>query len=313
MPLVNLFNRHTRIFGLRMLIAALSILGSSGVSAQELNCTVQILSSQIQSSDKRAFETLRKAIYEFMNTRQWTNDQFRAEERIECSILINITKWNKLDLWEGTMQVQVRRPIFNSSYNSRILNINDQDCIFNYLEYEPLEFSESTYISNLTSMLAFYAYIIIGIDYDSYSPSGGTMFFQKAQSVANNAQAAPEPGWKAFENNKKNKYNLVENILNEIYSPYRDCLYQYHRQGLDVMVDDINSGRLTILESLESLMPIYIRQRSSYILQVLFDAKADEIVKIFTEAPPDEKARVIKLMSKIDPANTTKYDKIVKK
>jgi len=296
-----------------MLIAALSILGSSGVSAQELNCTVQILSSQIQSSDKRAFETLRKAIYEFMNTRQWTNDQFRAEERIECSILINITKWNKLDLWEGTMQVQVRRPIFNSSYNSRILNINDQDCIFNYLEYEPLEFSESTYISNLTSMLAFYAYIIIGIDYDSYSPSGGTMFFQKAQSVANNAQAAPEPGWKAFENNKKNKYNLVENILNEIYSPYRDCLYQYHRQGLDVMVDDINSGRLTILESLESLMPIYIRQRSSYILQVLFDAKADEIVKIFTEAPPDEKARVIKLMSKIDPANTTKYDKIVKK
>ena len=315
MQLVNLFKRHiiiAGIFRLSMLIAALSIL-PSGVSGQELNCTVQILSSQVQSSDKRAFQTLQKAIYEFMNTRKWTNDQFRAEERIECSILINITKWNKLDLWEGTMQVQVRRPVFNSSYNSRILNVNDHDCIFNYLEYEPLEFSESTHISNLTSMLAFYAYIIIGIDYDSYSPNGGTIYFQKAQSVVNNAQAAPEPGWKAFENNKKNKYNLVENILNEIYSPFRDCLYQYHRQGLDVMVDDVNSGRLTILESLESLMPIHIRQRSSYILQVLFDAKADEVVKLFTEAPPDEQARVIKLLNKIDPANTTKYAKIVKK
>ena len=315
MQLVNLFKRHiiiAGIFRLSMLMAALSIL-PSGVSGQELNCTVQILSSQVQSSDKRAFQTLQKAIYEFMNTRKWTNDQFRAEERIECSILINITKWNKLDLWEGTMQVQVRRPVFNSSYNSRILNVNDHDCIFNYLEYEPLEFSESTHISNLTSMLAFYAYIIIGIDYDSYSPNGGTIYFQKAQSVVNNAQAAPEPGWKAFENNKKNKYNLVENILNEIYSPFRGCLYQYHRQGLDVMVDDVNSGRLTILESMESLMPIHIRQRSSYILQVLFDAKADEIVKLFTEAPPDEQARVIKLLNKIDPANTTKYAKIVKK
>jgi hypothetical protein len=315
MQLVNLFKRHiiiAGIFRLSMLMAALSIL-PPGVSGQELNCTVQILSSQVQSSDKRAFQTLQKAIYEFMNTRKWTNDQFRAEERIECSILINITKWNKLDLWEGTMQVQVRRPVFNSSYNSRILNVNDHDCIFNYLEYEPLEFSESTHISNLTSMLAFYAYIIIGIDYDSYSPNGGTIYFQKAQSVVNNAQAAPEPGWKAFENNKKNKYNLVENILNEIYSPFRGCLYQYHRQGLDVMVDDVNSGRLTILESMESLMPIHIRQRSSYILQVLFDAKADEIVKLFTEAPPDEQARVIKLLNKIDPANTTKYAKIVKK
>lgn len=296
-----------------MLMAAVTFLSPTRASAQELNCTVQILSSQIQSSDKRAFETLKKAIYEFMNTRKWTNDQFRAEERIECSILINITKWNKLDLWEGTMQVQVRRPIYNSSYNSRILNINDHDCIFTYLEYEPLEFSESTHISNLTSILAFYAYIILGIDYDSYSPNGGTVYFQKAQSVANNAQAAPEPGWKAFENNKKNKYNLVENILNEIYSPFRDCLYQYHLKGLDVMVDDVNSGRLTILESLENLMPIHIRQRSSYILQVLFDAKADEIVKLFTEAPPDEQARVIKLLNKIDPANTTKYAKIIKK
>ncbi|HIA07382.1 MAG TPA: DUF4835 family protein [Flavobacteriales bacterium] len=316
MQLVNLFKRHIsikRTIGISMLMAALTLLSPMRANAQELICTVQILSSQIQSSDKRAFETLRKAIYEFMNTRKWTNDQFRTEERIECSILINITKWNKLDLWEGTMQVQVRRPIYNSSYNSRILNINDQDCIFTYLEYDPLEFSESTHISNLTSILAFYAYIILGIDYDSYASKGGNPYFQKAQSIANNAQAAPEPGWKAFENNKKNKYNLVENILNQIYSPYRECLYHYHRHGLDVMVDDVNTGRLTILESLESLMPIHIRQRSSYILQVFFDAKADEIVKIFTEAPPDEQARVIKLLNKIDPANTTKYVKIIKK
>jgi len=279
-------------------------------SAQELNCTVQILSSQIQSSDKRAFETLRKAIYEFMNSRKWTNDQFRAEERIECTILMNITKWNKVDQWEGTMQVQVRRPIYNSSYNSRILNINDQDLVFTYLEYDPLEFSESQHLTNLTSILGFYAYLILGIDYDSYSLKGGNPYFQKAQSIANNAQAAPERGWKAY--NKKNKYNLVENILNQLYSPYRECLYQYHRQGLDKMVDDVASARLTILESLERLMKIHLQQRSSYVLQVFFDAKADEIVQIFSAAAQDEKARLIKLLNKIDPANTIKYAKIIK-
>ena len=316
MRLVNLFKSYIRIKGLAVLlvlVTSISLVSAPEVSAQELNCTVQILSSQIQSSDKRAFETLRKAIYEFMNTRKWTNDQFRNEERIECSMLINITKWNKLDLWEGTMQIQVRRPIYNSSYNSRILNLNDQDCIFTYLEYDPLEFSESTHINNLTSILAFYAYVILGIDYDSYSPSGGNIYFQKAQSIANNAQAAPEPGWKAFDNNKKNKYNLVENILNQLYSPYRECIYNYHRKGLDVMVDDVAGGRLTILESLEGLMKIHVQQRSSYILRVFFDAKADEIIKIFTGAPPDEQARVIKLLNKIDPANTTKYAKIIKK
>jgi len=295
------------------MLATMIIFSPSTASAQELNCTVQILSSQIQSSDKRAFETLRKAIFEFMNTRKWTSDQFRSEERIECSMLINITKWNKVDQWEGTMQVQVRRPIYNSSYNSRILNISDQDMIFTYLEYDPLEFSESTHINNLTSILAYYAYIILGVDYDSYSLNGGNQYFQKAQSIANNAQGAPERGWKSFDNSKKNKYHLVENILNQIYSPFRACIYQYHRQGLDKMVDDVNGGRLAILESLERLMEIHVQQRSSYVLQVFFDAKADEIVKIFTEANQAEKARVIKLLNKIDPANTTKYAKIIKK
>jgi len=213
---VNFFKLYIRLrmmTGLTLCLVALIALSSTSTQAQELNCTVQILSSQIQSSDKRAFETLRKAVYEFMNTRKWTNDQFRAEERIECSILMNITKWNKLDQWEGTMQIQVRRPIYNSSYNSRILNINDQDLIFTYLEYDPLEFSESTHINNLTSILAFYAYVILGVDYDSYSLKGGNPYFQKAQSIANNAQAAPERGWKSFDSSKKNKYHLIENIL----------------------------------------------------------------------------------------------------
>ena len=296
-----------------MLLVAMLLVMPSKSNAQELNCTVQILSSQIQSSDKRAFETLRKAIYEFMNTRKWTNDQFRAEERIECSILMNITKWNKLDQWEGTMQIQVRRPVYNSAYNSRILNINDQSLIFTYLEYDPLEFSESTHINNLTSMLAFYAYIILGVDYDTFGLKGGSPYFQKAQTVANNAQAASEPGWKAFESNKKNKYNLIENTLNQIYAPYRECLYMYHREGLDKMVDNVSGGRLTILEGLEGLMKIHTQVSSSYILQLFFDAKADEIVKIFSEADQAEKARVVKLLNKIDPAHTTKYAKILKK
>jgi len=287
------------------------LLFSKSSISQELNCTVQILSSQIQSSDKRVFKTLQSAIYEFMNNRKWTNEQFRTEERIECTILINITEWN-IDEFKGTMQIQVRRPIYNSSYDSRLLNINDNDLEFRYLEYDPLEFSENTHINNLTSILAFYAYIIIGVDYDSFSSFGGSNYLLKAQGVVNNAQsAAQKRGWSSVY--KKNKYWLSDDILNQIYKPYRECMYKYHRLGLDKMSEDVNSARIIITESLEGLEKIYLNQPSSFILQVFFDSKADEIINIYSGASRDEKARIVKLLNKINPANTTKYAKILKR
>ena len=279
-------------------------------SAQELNCSVQVLHSQIQSSDKRVFETLRNSIYEFMNNRKWTDDVFKTEERIECSMLINISEWIPPDVFKGTMQIQSRRPVYNSSYPALLLNFNDNNIDFRYLEDEPLEFSETSHISNLTSILAFYAYIIIGMDYDSFSLEGGTPYFQKAQTVVNNAQSASEEGWKAFK--PKNRYWLVEDILYQAYRPARECLYKYHRQGLDMMSENTESSRTAILESIELLEKVHIEKPNSFILQVFFDAKADELVSIFSESFPDEKPRVVSILSKIDPGHINKYQNILK-
>jgi len=278
---------------------------------QELKCQVQILTNQIQASDKKVFQTLRNAIYEFMNNRKWTNDQFQQEERIDCSILINITEWNKAENFNATLQVQARRTIFNSSYDSRLINYVDNDIHFFYLENDPLEFSENTYISNLTSLLAYYAYIIIGLDYDTYSMLGGSQYIQKAQNIVNNSQSSGEKGWKSFEN-KKNRFWMADDMLNQIYRPYRELMYNYHRLGLDKMTEDVNSARSVMLESIEGLQRIHVNQPSSFVLQILFDAKADEIVNIFSEGNQDEKLRIIKILNKIDPAHHNKYSKIIK-
>ena len=287
------------------------LLFSFPVLPQDLKCQVQILSNQIQSSDKRVFETLRNSINEFMNTRKWTDDIFGDNERLDCSILLNITEWNMVDEFKGTIQVQARRPVYNTSYDSRLINFVDNDLHFRYLEYDPLEFSESTHISNLTSILAFYAYIVIALDYDSFSPMGGSPYLQKAQNIVNNAQNAPEKGWAASAN-KKNRYWMVENMLNQLYRPYRKCMYSYHRKGMDKMTEDVNGSRMTITESLELLEKVHLEEPSSFILQLFFDAKADEIVNIFTAANQGEKSRLMKLLHKIDPANATKYNKMLK-
>ncbi|MFH1320778.1 MAG: DUF4835 family protein [Bacteroidota bacterium] len=281
-------------------------------TAQELNCSVQVLSSQIQTSDKRVYETLRSSIYEFMNNRKWTNDVFKNEERIECSILINISDKISIDEFKGTIQIQLRRPIINSSYNSLLLNFSDNDLHFRYLEYDPLEFSESSHLSNLSSILAFYAYIIIGLDYDSFSLEGGTPYFLKAKSIVSNAQNADERGWKAYES-LKNRYWLAEDLLKQIYKPYRECLYKYHRHGLDPMSEDVASSRMVIADCLKLLEKVHVEEPSSFILQIFFDAKADELVNIFSESYLNEKTRVVNLLNKIDPANTTKYQKILEK
>ena len=285
------------------------ILLSLQASSQELKCQIQILSTQIQSSDKRIFETLRGAIYEFMNNRKWTNDVFKDTERIDCSILINITEWNMVDEFKGTIQVQSRRPIYNTSYDSRLINYVDNDFSFRYMENDPLEFSENAHLSNLTSVLAFYAYVFIGLDYDTFSPQGGNTYFQMAQGIVNNAQNASEKGWKAFES-KTNRYWIAEGALNQIFRPYRECMYKYHRIGMDKMTEDVNSSRLTLLESLEQLEKVHLKQPLSFILRLFFDAKADEIVNVFSQANTSEKTRVVKLLKKINPANTSKYEKI---
>jgi len=280
--------------------------------SQELNCRVQVVSQQIQSSNKHIFESMQKDIYEFVNNRKWTDNVFSNDERIECNILINLTEQISADEYKGTIQVQANRPIFNTNYNSVLLNYKDNDVQFRYVEFQSMDFSETSNMSNLTSLLAYYAYVIIGLDYDSFSLDGGTAYFQKAEKIVTNAQSAQEKGWKSFES-QKNRYWLVENILNPKYAPVREFYYMFHRNGMDLMAEKTADARTQIAESLKLLQKVYREKPSPFMtfLQVVFDSKSDEFVNVFSESYPDEKARVSTLLKEIDPTNSGKYQKII--
>ena len=282
--------------------------------SQELNCSVQVLSPAFQTStDKKIFTTLQQQIYEFINNRKWTNDVFQQDERIECSLIFSITDKPSSDQYKGTLQVQVRRPIYKSSYNSLLVNILDKNLDFRYVEYQPMEYVENTFTSNLTSMLAYYANVIIGMDYDSFSLEGGTPYFQKAQTIVSNAQSTSEVGWKFNESSSQNRYWIVENLLNSTFKPLRECVYKYHRTGFDAMSQDLATGRAVVLSSLQLLKKVYDSKPNSYSLTLFFLAKADEIVNLFTPAELEEKTKVLALVNEIDPANNTKYSKINQK
>jgi len=280
------------------------------LNAQELNCNISVTAPQVAGSDRTVYETMQQALYEFMNSRQWTNYKFTMDERIEVNILITIQDRVSADEFKGNLQIQARRPVFRSSYNSTLLNHIDNDVHFRYIEHQPLEFADNTHTSNLTSLLAFYAYLVIGLDFDSFSMNGGTPFYDKAQTVVITAQNAPEKGWKAFES-QRNRYWLIENLLNQQYAPVREAMYKLHRTGLDVMHENIETGRMAVIESIEALQRVHRQRPGSYLMQVFFNAKADEFVNIFSEAPPMDKPRVVNMLREIDPTNTAKYQRIL--
>lgn len=287
------------------------IISLSSAFAQELRCNISISATKIQGANKTMFETMQSDLYEFMNNRKWTDNKFAMDERINCNIFINLDQQISSDEFSGSIQVQLRRPVFGSSYETILLNIKDNDFRAKYVEYQTLEFNETSNKDNLTNILAYYAYIVLGMDYDSFSPMGGTEFFQKAQTIVNNSQNAVEKGWKAFES-ERNRYWLVENILNKTYSGFRTCTYQYNRQGLDLMAEKPEEGRAVIAESLKAIKKVFLARPSLYILQVFFDAKSDELVNIFSKSFSDEQNRVSVILNEVDPSNGTKYEKILK-
>jgi len=295
----------------KLLFLLLVILSSLNLKSQELRCNIQVVSQQIQGTNKQVFRTMQTAVYEFVNNRSWTDHIYDQDEKIECNILINLTDQISSDEFKGTMQIQARRPVFNSSFNTVLLNFKDNDIHFKYAEYQALDYNESNTPTSLTALLAYYANIIVGLDYDSFALEGGTPYFTKAEAIVNKMQNAKYPGWKSFES-KSNRYWLIENILNNSYRPVRECIYRYHRLGLDRMSDKLTDGRSEIAESLRLLQKAHRAKPGSFILQIFFDAKADELVKIFTESFNDEKKRAYNILSDIDPANLNKYKKILK-
>jgi hypothetical protein len=294
-----------KLFFSLILLIALGINGRS----QELQCMIQISSPGMSETDRQILQTLQTAIYEFVNQRNWTEFQYKTEERIEASILITVNEKVGNDEFRGTIQVQSRRPIFKSSYSSPILNHNDRDFSFRYVEHQPLEYAENTFTSNLTAVLAYYAYLIIGFDFDSFTPMGGNPYFQKAQAIVNIAQNATERGWKSFEG-QRNRYWLMENIFNSQYSNIRQAMYTYHRLGFDRMVDNIDMGRAEVASALELLQRSHRQRPGSYLMSIVMTTKSDELVSLFTEAPAMEKNQIVQILSEIDPANSAKYRRI---
>ncbi|MEI6889168.1 MAG: DUF4835 family protein [Bacteroidales bacterium] len=280
--------------------------------SQEMNCIVSVSAPQIEGTDKRVFENLQNAIYEFVNNRKWTNNNFKVEERIECTILITVNDRLSSDEFRGNINLVLRRPVLNSAYNSVLLNYIDKGFQFRYTEFQPLDYSDGTFSSNLTSVLAFYTYMYLGLYFDTFSPSGGQAFLVKAQEVVTAAQNASEPGWKAFDGTR-NRYWMAENFLNPSNSALRDFFYKYHRLGLDEMYEKVDAGRENCTQSLDGIKTLFNTKPELFALQLLTDAKRDEFINIYSDqkVPPTEKATVVNIFKEIDPANGSSYQVIL--
>lgn len=275
--------------------------------AQELFCSVSVNHSQISGSDKTVFEEMQKAMLEFLNNRKWTNYSYRQEEKIECSFYFNISERSSDVDFKGTLQIQSRRPIFNTSYNSPMLNIVDKDISFKYIQNQAMDYDDNNFYSNLTSLLAYYAYIIIGIDFDSYMMKGGSQFYNKAQNIVQLAQNTADKGWKSFES-RKNRYWLVENLLNDSYGGFRECLYLYHLKGLDDMKENMANGRTSIVTAIDKMRTVVKGTPNLYFTTVFMDTKRDEIINIFSQAPANDKNQVVPYLKEIDPAHSNDFN-----
>jgi hypothetical protein len=295
-----------------MLVLVLLLLAHQS-PAQELNCQVRVIAPNVQTTDPKVFETLQQSVSEFLNNRKWTGGVYKPEERIECSMLITISQELSTDKFSAQLTIQSNRPVLNSSYNSPVLYLVDKDFAFQYAQYQPLEFNENQYQDNLTAVLAFYAYIIIGLDENTFAPKGGGLEFQKANSIVTAAQsfAAAGPGWKAYDGTR-NRYWLVNNLTNTKIDYIHEVFYKYHRNGLDKMYENSNDARRPILEALNIMSQLKEDAPNAMITQVFFQTKGDELVNIFSKATPQEKSQAVQICSQLDASNSPKYQQILK-
>ena len=289
--------------------------GAINLRAQELNCQVTVIpdpSLPLTPVIKDIFMELENAIYEYMNDTRWTKDVFEIEERINCNLLITVAKWDGVGTFDGRLQIQASRPVYNTAYNTLLLNHVDEQFTIHYLRNTVLlPIQNFQYRDNLTAILSFYAYMIIGYDYDSFSLNGGEQFFRNAQQLANNAKSSGDDGWMAEDKKKRNRYWMVDNVLQSVFSPLRDCYYKYHRVGMDIMYEDIAGGRLAIVESLQLLDKIQRSRPGSLNLQMFLTAKSRELIDLYSQAEMKEKNTVVSLLKRLDPVNSSKYQEIL--
>ena len=284
------------------------------LQAQELRCTVTVNSDQVDGSNKQVFETLKTSIEEYMNGNRWTNMTFAEQEKIECSMLIVVKSVTVDHLFSCEMTLQSRRPVYGSTYTTTLLNFKDNTFNFTYEEYDRIEYQQNVFTTNLTAMLAYYCYLIIGHDLDSYQRLGGTPAFQQCEDIVSACQSATmesseQKGWLAFESNR-NRHALINNLLDEAFKKYRNFYYEYHRLGLDEMSANVTNGRTRIAEGMPVLKEAYRARPATYVINTFLDAKSDELVDIFSKGTDKEKKTVYDILTDIDPTRQEKYDKI---
>lgn len=301
--------RHTKYIYLILLLLNVKI-----VSAQELNARVTVNSSRVGTSvNKNTFQTLQNALTSFLNNRKWTTDNFLLSEKIDCNFLLNLQPTNDANVYSASLTIQAGRPIFNSSYLSPIINFQDVDFTFKYIEFQQLEFNENRVsgtdglVSNLTATFAYYAYMILGFDYESYAQRGGVPYFLKAQNIVNNApESRGISGWKAFDG-VRNRYWLAENMQNSRYAIMHDIYYDYYRKAFDKMFEDEVTARAEMMNVLNLLTNFNSDNINTMINQFFFQGKANELIKMFSKAPPQDKARASELLQKLDITNAARY------
>ena len=280
------------------------------LSAQEFNFTVTVNTKQVSGTDQRVYESLKEAVTNFMNNRIWTNIRFEEYERIEGTMVIVIK--DKVDNhFTAELNIGLRRPVYKSGYNSPILNYVDNDFSFTYMDSQPLYFNENSFMSNLTSMLAFYAYYSLGLYFDTFGLYGGDQMYVAADNVVTQAQSSTEAGWKAFDS-YRNRYWLLESFTNPAYRPIRQFLYEYHRLGLDVMGSGkVDEGRATMTRSLEYVKSVYSSKPNLYYLQILNDTKRDEWKNVYSEGPQQERTKAVNMLRELDPTHAEEYENLL--
>lgn len=275
--------------------------------SQEFNATVVVNAQQTANPNLQVFKTLERSLTEFVNNTKWTETDYRTEERIECSFIINVVDFNN-DFFSGTLQVQAARPVFQSNYKTPLLNINDSNLSFQYVEFQPLNYNPNSFDSNLISVFAYYLYTILAVDADSFELKSGTDFYEEARNIVNNVSDPNFTGWKRERN--PNRFSLNDDILSGTYDGYREAMYTYHLKGLDLMSTQLKEGKLGTIESLEKLLEMHKNRPNSYLMRVWFDAKADEFAKIMSGGPPVNLAEVKTKLSRIAPTYSDTWSEI---
>ncbi|UWX56380.1 DUF4835 family protein [Maribacter litopenaei] len=287
-----------------LIVVSLSFIS---IQAQELNCTVTINSDQVSQTNQQIFRTLERSLSDFVNKNKWTNRVYKENERVNAQMFITITDYES-DRFSGNIQIQSSRPVFNTSYESPVFNYKDNQLNFQYIEFQPLVFNENVFESNLVAVVAYYVYVILGLDADTFALEGGTDFYRKAQSIVTQAQGSNYSGW--TQTSDRSRFELVDNLLSNTYKEYRVAMYNYHRKGLDILADNNSTGKQIIAGTMKLFETMINRRPNAFLIQTFFDAKSEEIQNIFSDDPKVDIVKLKETLNKIAPLYSSTWNDI---